>query len=92
MKFTYSDLVTIRDRAIQRFANYPTRHRLDEMQRDLNVDEQRTMAFYESVVEVLNNKGVLDATKLDQIVPHPFTATHEVVAEDSYGVDVTQQK
>jgi len=92
MKFTYQDIMEIRDKAIKRFSRYPTRHRLDGMTQDLNTDDQRVMAFFEAAVEVLNNKGVLDATKLAEMVPHPYTAGHEVVDDETYGGNVTKQK
>jgi hypothetical protein len=62
------------------------------MVRDLDDSEKRVMATFEASVEVLNRLGVLDLDKLEGVMPHPFTATHEVLDEGVIGHSFTPQK
>jgi hypothetical protein len=91
-KFTHGDLCAVRDQAIRRFVGYPSRIRLDGMRRDLDDDEKRAMAFFEASAEILNRLGVLDRSKLESMMPHPYTADHEVNDEETVGHNFTQQK
>lgn len=91
-KFTYTTLREVWSHSIGRLTRYPTRQRLEGMNRDLNQQDKIVMAYFEASVEVLNRLGVLDRDKLDAIMPAPFTASHEVLDEGIVGHTFTPHK
>ena len=92
MKLKQADLVTIRDKAIQRFVGYPYRARLDGMTRDLDDDDKRALAFFEASVELMNNLGWLRPDFNMEDAPHVYTEVQEVISDQTYGLSFTQQK
>lgn len=86
--FGQLDLEEIRDRAVRRFADYPTRGRLFGMTRDLDDGEKRTLAMFEASIEVLNRMGLLDREKLQRSAPQIWTASQEVLDEGIYSYSV----
>ncbi len=91
-KFSHATIQELRGHTLKRYLALPTRIRLAGMNRDLNDTERQAMAFFEGAVEVLNRLGVLDRDKLDEIMPAPFTAGHEVLDEGVIGHSFTPQK
>lgn len=91
-QFEPSDIVSLRDEATKRFISYPHRLRLPGMNRDLNDDDKRALAFFEASVQVLNRLGALDFQHFEAIKPAPFTAGHEVIDEGIIGHSFTPQK
>jgi len=91
-RFTYSDLIALRDKVIKLNATGQARCRLPGMIKDLTCHELIDLAYFEAAVEVLNRLGVIDRTKLDKVMPVSFAADHEVIVDQTYGTNMTQQK
>lgn len=80
MGFTIQDLAVVRDRAIKNFNAAPSRSRLEGMNRDLTVEENRVLAIVEaSVVAILSKAGVQVSAEIAAQLPKPFTASQEPV-------------
>lgn len=65
MKLTQRDLVMIRDLATKSFNGIPMNAKLNGMERSLNSQEQMALAYFESVLTVLNHNGAIKPEFLD---------------------------
>ncbi len=65
----------IKSKAIGYFLSYPSRCRLPNMKRDLNVEELRQMAVFDAAIEVANHLGLLDKSRLAELMPTYYTAS-----------------
>lgn len=86
--FNATDLEEVRDRAVTRFRDYPTRGRLSGMRFDLDDSQKRTLAMFEASIEVLNRMGLLDRSKLERAAPRIWTVVQEVIEDESYSVSI----
>ena len=55
---TIADLRQVRDGAIRKFINIPTRCRMSGMIKDLDDDEKRVLAFVDATLTMLSRLGV----------------------------------
>lgn len=76
---TQNDLHMIRDKSISYFVSYSPRCRLEGMTVDLNDEEKRQLAYFESCVLVLSQLGCVDLEKLKEVFPPPFTRVQEAL-------------
>jgi hypothetical protein len=91
-KLSFTDLIDVRDKGIRNFVRYAPRLRLPGMIKDLDEHDKRSLAFFEAAVEVLNNLGVLDYDRFMATWQEPFTEIQEVITEQTYGANFTEQK
>jgi hypothetical protein len=87
---TPQDYVEVRGAAIRDYVALPYRCRMRGMIVDLNDDEMRALAYMNATIEMLSRKGLLDPKTV--MGPSVYTEVQDVVAEDTYGVSLTQQK
>lgn len=91
-KFDYTHVGAIRDAAVRRFIGYPYRARIGNMVVDLDDSDKRALAFFEASIEIMNQLGLIESSRLERVMPRVFTEVQEVNNEQTYGSSFTQQK